>query len=84
MAAAAAGGAGTTPAKEMDKKVELMKEVRAHEVAISELNSLPPSRQPVYQKTGNIFFRKSIKSVVTAEQKQLDLARDRLNKLDQA
>ncbi|KAK3126948.1 hypothetical protein QOZ80_7AG0565690 [Eleusine coracana subsp. coracana] len=83
MAAAAARGAGTAPAKEMDKKVELMKEVRAHEVAISELNSLPPSR-PVYQKTGNIFFRKSIKSVVTAEQKQLDLARDRLNKLDQA
>ncbi|KAK3124901.1 hypothetical protein QOZ80_7BG0595830 [Eleusine coracana subsp. coracana] len=83
MAAAAARGAGMTPVKEMDKKVELMKEVKAHEVAISELNSLPPSR-PVYQKTGNIFFRKSIKSVVTAEQKQLDLARDRLNKLDQA
>ncbi|TVU39573.1 hypothetical protein EJB05_12999, partial [Eragrostis curvula] len=115
MAAAAARGAGTeAAAKEIDKKVELMKEVRAHEVAISELNSLPPSRgnkaivernllpndadasltlielvclglqQPVYQKAGNIFFRKSIQSVVTAEQKQLDLAKARLNKLDQA
>ncbi|TVU39567.1 hypothetical protein EJB05_12993, partial [Eragrostis curvula] len=84
MAAAAARGAGTeAAAKEIDKKVELMKEVRAHEVAISELNSLPPSR-PVYQKAGNIFFRRSIQSVVTAEQKQLDLAKARLNKLDQA
>uniref|UniRef100_A0A0A9D4G9 Uncharacterized protein n=1 Tax=Arundo donax TaxID=35708 RepID=A0A0A9D4G9_ARUDO len=41
-------------------------------------------QQAVYQKTGNIFFRKSVKSAVTSEQKQLDLAKDRLNKLDQA
>uniref|UniRef100_A0A0E0Q7P4 Uncharacterized protein n=1 Tax=Oryza rufipogon TaxID=4529 RepID=A0A0E0Q7P4_ORYRU len=31
-------------AKEVDKKVQLMKEIRAHEVAIGELNNLPPSR----------------------------------------
>uniref|UniRef100_A0A0D9WYG3 Prefoldin subunit 1 n=1 Tax=Leersia perrieri TaxID=77586 RepID=A0A0D9WYG3_9ORYZ len=60
-----------------------MKEVRAHEVAIGELNSLHPSRA-VYQKTGNLFFRKSVKSAVTSEQKQLDMAKARLQKLDQA
>ncbi|XP_062190086.1 uncharacterized protein LOC133893136 [Phragmites australis] len=80
MAAAATGSAA---AKEMEKKVELMKETRAHQVAIAELESLHPSRA-VYQKAGNIFFRKSVKSAVASEQKQLDLAKDRLNKLDQA
>ncbi|KAG2633372.1 uncharacterized protein LOC120659931 [Panicum virgatum] len=80
MAAAAAAAA----AKEVvEKKVELMKEVRAHEVAIAELQNLHPSRA-VYQKAGNIFFRKSVKSVVTTEQKQLDLAKAGLSKLNQA
>ncbi|KAG8080697.1 hypothetical protein GUJ93_ZPchr0007g3073 [Zizania palustris] len=71
------------PVKEADKKVELMKEIRAHEVAIGELNNLPPSRV-VYQKTCNLFFRKSIKLAVTSEQKQIDLAKSRLEKLDLA
>uniref|UniRef100_J3MKJ0 Prefoldin subunit 1 n=1 Tax=Oryza brachyantha TaxID=4533 RepID=J3MKJ0_ORYBR len=70
-------------AKEADKKVQLMKEVRAHEVAIGELNNLPPSRA-VYQKTGNLFFGKSVKSAVASEQKQLDASKARLQKLDQA
>lgn len=70
-------------AKEVEKKVELMKEVRAREVAIGELNNLPPSRA-AYQKTCNIFFRKNIKTAVISEQKQLDLAKARLQKLDQA
>ncbi|KAL6611243.1 hypothetical protein ACP70R_022906 [Stipagrostis hirtigluma subsp. patula] len=83
MAAAGSTATGPAAAKEVEKKVELMKEVRAHQVAIAELNSLHPSRA-VYQKAGNIFFRKSVKSVVTSEQKQLDLAKARLNKLDQA
>ncbi|KAL6848177.1 hypothetical protein ACP4OV_022305 [Aristida adscensionis] len=83
MAAAWPRMTGSTVTKEVEKKVELMKEVRAHEVAISELNSLHPSRA-VYQKAGNIFFRKSVKSAVASEQKQLDLAKARLNKLDQA
>ncbi|BAT01323.1 Os07g0452700, partial [Oryza sativa Japonica Group] len=38
----------------------------------------------VYQKTCNLFFRKSVKSAVTSEQKQLDMAKSRLQKLDQA
>ncbi|KAG2641752.1 hypothetical protein PVAP13_2KG063400 [Panicum virgatum] len=67
-AAAAAETTGPAPAKEdLEKKVELMKEIRAHEVAIAELQNLHPSRA-VYQKAGNIFFRKSVKSVVTREQ----------------
>jgi hypothetical protein len=40
--------------------------------------------QAVYQKTCNLFFRKSVKSAVTSEQKQLDMAKSRLQKLDQA
>ncbi|TKW31783.1 hypothetical protein SEVIR_2G129200v4 [Setaria viridis] len=83
-AAAAAETTGSAPEKEVvQKKVELMKEIRAHEVAIAELDNLHPSRA-VYQKAGNIFFRKSVKSVVTTEQKQLDLAKARLSKLNQA
>jgi len=83
-AAAAAETTGPAPAKEdLEKKVELMKEIRAHEVAIAELQNLHPSRA-VYQKAGNIFFRKSVKSVVTREQKQLDLAKAGLSKLNQA
>uniref|UniRef100_A0A8R7PQ35 Uncharacterized protein n=4 Tax=Triticum TaxID=4564 RepID=A0A8R7PQ35_TRIUA len=71
-------------AKEVDmKKMELMKEVRAHQVAIGELNNLPPSRA-AYQKTCNIFFRKDIKSAVASQQKQLDIAKGKLQKLDQA
>uniref|UniRef100_A0A0E0HZZ4 Uncharacterized protein n=1 Tax=Oryza nivara TaxID=4536 RepID=A0A0E0HZZ4_ORYNI len=115
--------AAAAAAKEVDKKVQLMKEIRAHEVAIGELNNLPPSRlmfavrrpirrdrrggsggvgalgaegggprlggreaaaAAVYQKTCNLFFRKSVKSAVTSEQKQLDMAKSRLQKLDQA
>ncbi|CAM0958383.1 unnamed protein product [Alopecurus aequalis] len=72
----------TMTSKEVDKKMELMKEIRAHEVAISELNNLPPSRA-AYQKTCNIFFRTNIKTAVMSAQKQLDMAKGRLHKLDQ-
>ncbi|CAD6225798.1 unnamed protein product [Miscanthus lutarioriparius] len=41
----AAATAGSAPAKEVvEKKVEFMKEIRAHEVAIAELGNLNPSR----------------------------------------
>ncbi|KAF7092268.1 hypothetical protein CFC21_094769 [Triticum aestivum] len=74
----------TAAGKEVDmKKMELMKEVRAHQVAIGELNNLPPSRA-AYQKTCNIFFRKDIKSAVASQQKQLDIAKAKLQRLDQA
>ncbi|PWZ15286.1 hypothetical protein Zm00014a_044369 [Zea mays] len=96
----ATAAAGLAPAKEVvEKKVELLKEIRAHEVAIAELDNLNPSRflglqQAVYQKAGNIFFCKSVKSVITTEQsnryciasfsEQLDQAKARLSKLNQA
>ncbi|KAJ4773506.1 Prefoldin chaperone subunit family protein [Rhynchospora pubera] len=57
--------------------------VKGHEVAISELNSISSSRA-VYQKSGNIFFRKSVKSAIAVEQKQLDLAKAQLEKLNAA
>nr|ACG43101.1 hypothetical protein [Zea mays]ACG47347.1 hypothetical protein [Zea mays] len=41
----ATAAAGLAPAKEVvEKKVELLKEIRAHEVAIAELDNLNPSR----------------------------------------
>ncbi|KAL2892654.1 ATP-citrate synthase [Bienertia sinuspersici] len=52
-------------------KNDLSNEIRRHEVAIAELNSLPSSR-PVYLKNGNIFFRSTIQKAITSEQRQLD------------
>ncbi|KAK1324765.1 hypothetical protein QJS10_CPA01g03032 [Acorus calamus] len=46
-------------ASEEDLKKDLLKQIRSHEVAIAELNSLSSSRA-VYQRNGNIFFRKNI------------------------
>ncbi|CAL9053997.1 unnamed protein product [Musa banksii] len=62
-------------------KQELQGKIRGHEVAISELEHVQPSRA-VYQKSGNIFFRRSIKTAIASEQKQLDLAKSRLQKLN--
>ncbi|KAJ3689499.1 hypothetical protein LUZ61_018663 [Rhynchospora tenuis] len=72
-----------TPLIEEELKLDLLKEVRGHEVAISELNSISSSRA-VYQKSGNIFFRKSVKSAISVEQKQLDMAKAQLEKLNAA
>ncbi|XP_039127305.1 uncharacterized protein LOC120263458 [Dioscorea cayenensis subsp. rotundata] len=60
---------------------DLLKEIRSHEIAISELNSLAPSRN-VYQKNGGLFFRKSIKTAIQSEQKQLETAKQLLQKMD--
>ncbi|KAF3976048.1 hypothetical protein ACB098_11G081300 [Castanea mollissima] len=59
----------------------LIKEIRSHEVAIAELNHLSSSRA-VYQKNGNIFFQTTIQKATASEQKQLDLAKARLEKLN--
>ncbi|KAJ4778063.1 Prefoldin chaperone subunit family protein [Rhynchospora pubera] len=66
-----------------EQELHLLKEVKGHEVAISELNSISSSRA-VYQKSGNIFFRKSVKSAIAVEQKQLDLAKAQLEKQNAA
>ncbi|KAL0008300.1 hypothetical protein SO802_009802 [Lithocarpus litseifolius] len=59
----------------------LIKELRSHEVAIAELNHLSSSRA-VYQKNGNIFFQTTIQKAAASEQKQLDLAKAKLEKLN--
>uniref|UniRef100_A0A2N9INW6 Prefoldin subunit 1 n=1 Tax=Fagus sylvatica TaxID=28930 RepID=A0A2N9INW6_FAGSY len=59
----------------------LIKEVRSHEVAIAELNHLSSSKS-VYQKNGNIFFQTTIQKATASEQKQLDLAKAKLEKLN--
>ncbi|KAJ3681621.1 hypothetical protein LUZ60_014194 [Juncus effusus] len=71
---------GAPPPDSENPKIHLLKQIRDHEVALSELNSLRPDRV-VYQKNGNIFFKKNIKSAITAEQKQLDLSKAQLEKL---
>ncbi|XP_047319730.1 uncharacterized protein LOC124923799 [Impatiens glandulifera] len=48
-----------------------IKEIKRHEVAIAELNSLHSSRA-VYHKQGNIFFRSTVQKATTFEQRQLD------------
>lgn len=64
-----------------NSKINLVKQVRRHEVAIAELNSLSSSRA-VYQKYGNIFFRTTIQKAIASEQKHLDLDKGKLEKLN--
>ncbi|KAF8380789.1 hypothetical protein HHK36_028283 [Tetracentron sinense] len=66
-----------------DPKHDLLKQIKRHEVAIMELNSLSSSRT-VYQKNGNILFRTSIQKATASEQRQLDLAKSKLQKLNSA
>ncbi|KAL3739127.1 hypothetical protein ACJRO7_020515 [Eucalyptus globulus] len=64
-----------------DAKLDLMKEMRSHEVAIAELNSLRPSRS-VYQRNGNIYFRTTVQKAKASEQKQVDSAKAKLERLN--
>ncbi|CAB4299593.1 unnamed protein product [Prunus armeniaca] len=73
--------ANTGSAAAEDPKLGLTKQIRSHEVAIAELNALSPSRA-VYQKNGNLFFRTTIQKAMTSEQKQIDLAKASLGKLN--
>ncbi|XP_020276829.1 uncharacterized protein LOC109851201 isoform X2 [Asparagus officinalis] len=69
------------PLPSVNPSLSLQKEIRCHEVAIVELNALPPSKG-VYQKAGNIFFRKDVETARTNEQEQLDAAKAQLQKLN--
>ncbi|KAK6919845.1 Prefoldin beta-like [Dillenia turbinata] len=60
---------------------ELLKQLRNHEVAIAELGGLPSTRV-VYEKNGNIFFRTTVQKATVSEQRQLDLAKDKLKMLN--
>ncbi|PQP92045.1 uncharacterized protein Pyn_18877 [Prunus yedoensis var. nudiflora] len=73
--------ANTGSATAEDPKLGLTKQIRSHEVAIAELNALSPSRA-VYQKNGNLFFHTTIQKAMTSEQKQIDLAKASLGKLN--
>ncbi|KAL0379979.1 UNVERIFIED_CONTAM: hypothetical protein Sangu_0062200 [Sesamum angustifolium] len=69
----------TTPSKSPSSS-DLLKQVRSHEVAIAELNNLSSSRA-VYQRNGSIFFRTTVQKATAFEQKQLDAAKAKLQKL---
>ncbi|XP_012070300.1 uncharacterized protein LOC105632515 [Jatropha curcas] len=74
-----ATSASSSPA--LDSKLELVKRMRSHEIALAELDNLSSSR-PVYQKNGNIFFRTTIQKAKASEQKQLDSIKAKLEKLN--
>ncbi|KAL0912703.1 hypothetical protein M5K25_018694 [Dendrobium thyrsiflorum] len=62
---------------------EVLREMRNHEIAIGELNSLSASRA-VYQKIGKIYFRRSIENAKTFEGKKLEAANAQFQKLNAA
>ncbi|XP_012464442.1 uncharacterized protein LOC105783491 [Gossypium raimondii] len=64
-----------------DPELDLIKQIRTYEVAIAELGSLSSSRT-VYQKNGHLFFRTSIQKATSSEEKQLDQAKAKLEKLN--
>ncbi|CAL5184101.1 unnamed protein product [Lathyrus oleraceus] len=61
--------------------LDLNNEMRSHQVAIAELNALPSSRT-VYQKNGNLFFRTTVQTATSMEQKKLDSAKAKLKNLN--
>lgn len=71
---------GNAP-EEAEQKVDLVKQIRAHEVALAELHALSSSRA-VYQKNGNIYFRTTTQKATASEQKLLDQAKSRLQSLN--
>ncbi|KAA3487649.1 prefoldin [Gossypium australe] len=64
-----------------DPELDLIKQIRTHEVAIAELGSISSFRT-VYQKNGHLFFRTSIQKATSSEEKQLDQAKAKLEKLN--
>ncbi|CAH9118206.1 unnamed protein product [Cuscuta europaea] len=70
----------TSSSLALDSHRELLKMVRSHEVAVAELNSISASRV-VYKKNGNLFFRTNAQKATLDEQKQLEMAKAKLQKL---
>ncbi|XWS58655.1 hypothetical protein CRYUN_Cryun08bG0053200 [Craigia yunnanensis] len=64
-----------------DPKLDLIKQIRTHEVAIAELGNLSSSRT-VYQKNGYLFFRTTIQKATSSEEKQLDMEKAKFEKLN--
>ena len=64
-----------------DPKLDLIKQIRTHKVAIAELGNLS-SLRIVYLKNGNLFFRTTIQKATSSKEKQLDMAKVKLEKLN--
>ncbi|CAK9139894.1 unnamed protein product [Ilex paraguariensis] len=64
-----------------DSDRDLIKQIRSHEFALAELNNLPSSRV-VYQINGNIFFRTTVQKATAFEQRKIDTAKAKLQKLN--
>ncbi|XP_027339430.1 uncharacterized protein LOC113853151 isoform X2 [Abrus precatorius] len=60
---------------------DLTKQLKRHEVAIAELNNIPSSRA-VYQRNANLFFRTTVQTATTMEQKQLESTKAKLKNLN--
>ncbi|CAM8904502.1 unnamed protein product [Rhodiola kirilowii] len=64
-----------------ERRIELVKQMREHEVAVMELSSLSTNRA-VYQKHGNILFRIAAQQAKASEQKLLDVTKEKMQKLN--
>ncbi|PWA85358.1 hypothetical protein CTI12_AA149940 [Artemisia annua] len=77
----ATSSSSSSTANNIDYIKSLYKEINSHEVSLAELSALPSSRK-VYQKNGTIFFRTNVQQAAVSEQKQLDTAKAKLQKLN--
>ncbi|CAM8904508.1 unnamed protein product [Rhodiola kirilowii] len=68
-------------ATSVERRIELVKQMREHEVAVMELSSLSTSRA-VYQKQGIIYFRTTAKKAKASEQKLLDGIKEKMQNLN--
>ncbi|GMH17178.1 hypothetical protein Nepgr_019019 [Nepenthes gracilis] len=64
-----------------DRENDIVKEIRVHEVAIAELGNISSSRA-VYHQNGNLFFRTTTRNATATEQRKLDAAKAKLQKLN--
>nr|GEW81048.1 prefoldin chaperone subunit family protein [Tanacetum cinerariifolium] len=78
---ATSSSSSPSTATDIDYIKSLYKQINSHEVSIAELSALPSSRK-VYQKNGTIFFRTNVQQATASEQKQLDTAKAKLQKLN--
>ncbi|CAM8899434.1 unnamed protein product [Rhodiola kirilowii] len=69
-------------ATSVERRIELVKQMREHEVAVMELlRSLSTSRA-VYQKQGIIYFRTTAQKAKASEQKLLDGIKEKMQHLN--
>ncbi|CAM8899442.1 unnamed protein product [Rhodiola kirilowii] len=64
-----------------EKRIELVKQMREHEVAVVELSSLSTVRA-AYPKQGNIYFQTTAQKAKASEQKLLDGIKEKMQNLN--